>query len=398
MEKEQVAIRRILTINPTYATVMYRNVSSGSKLLEYKEDVKVEKRSKAQREAEKNLLKNNHLGDLSIKAFKRIQKSINWLEYISEEKYTAKGVGYKVSMITLTVPSFSNEIEEKRLKKVLNQFLTYARGAYHLCSYVWKAELTKQGNLHYHLLTSEVLGYRDVQDKWNDLLRKEGLLDGYISRFSNMTLDEYRKLRHFQCNEYGNVYNDNDVTRAYLYGMKSKWLSPRSVQIDQIPSNDSLAGYLSKYISKSTKSEGGTCSNENILKGRIWGCSRNLSMSNKLSFKIEQDDTKYLQMLYDLTSVSDSYDDIIFKDEKGVERVVGYKLFYDVDVWGGRLDKSLLQLEFDDFVAKMKRGWLYKNPQLEVQKEVNDMISSNLKDSPAGVTKRGRQNIQHILF
>jgi hypothetical protein len=398
MGNEQVAIRRILTINPTYATVMYRNVSSGSKLLEYKEDIKVEKRSKAQREAEKNLLKNNHLGDLSIKAFKRIQKSINWLEYISEEKYTAKGVGYKVSMITLTIPSFSKEIEEKRLKKVLNQFLTYARSSYHLCSYVWKAELTKSGNLHYHLLTSEILGYRDVQDKWNDLLRKEGLLDSYVARFSKMTLDEYRKLRQFQCDQYGTIYNDADVTRAYLFGIRSKWLSPRSVQIDQIPSSDSLAGYLSKYISKSTKYEGGVNSDSDILKGRIWGCSRNLSMSNKLSFKIEQDDTKYIKMLHDLTCVSHSYDDIIFKDEKGVERVVGYKLFYDIDVWSGRLEKSSLQIEFDDFIAKMKRGWMYVNPQLEVQTQVNDVISSKLKDSPAGVIKRSKPNIQHILF
>lgn len=398
MESEQVAIRRILTINPTYATVMYRNVSSGSKLLEYKEDIKVEKRSKAQKEAERNLLNNNHLGDLSVKAFKRIQKSINWLEYISDEKYTAKGVGYKVSMITLTVPSFSDDIEEKRLKKVLNQFLTYARSSYGLCSYVWKAELTKAGNLHYHLLTSEILGYRDVQDKWNDLLFKEGLLDGYIQKFSNMSLDDYRKLRQFQCSQYGEVYNDNNVTRAYVYGLNTKWMSPRSVQIDQIPSSDSLAGYLSKYISKSTKSEGGVSSDKGVLKGRIWGCSRNLSMSNKLSFKIEKDDSKYLKMLHDLTSVSHSYDDIIFKDDKGVERVVGYKLFYDVSIWDGVLGRSELQMEFDDFIAKMKRGWLYVSPQIEVQNEVNDIISSKLKDKPIEVRTKRKFNKQFILF
>ena len=70
----EVAIRRILTIQPSYATVMYRNVSAGSKLVEYQEDLKIEKRTKAQIDNEKNLLKNQHLGDLSNKAYKRIRK------------------------------------------------------------------------------------------------------------------------------------------------------------------------------------------------------------------------------------------------------------------------------------------------------------------------------------
>lgn len=393
-----IAIRRILTINPTYATVMYRNVSNGSKLIEFADDIKVEKRTRAQVENEKNLEKNQHLGDLSLKAYKRIKKSINWLEYIADEKVTEKGLSYKVSMITLTIPSFSLELEEKRLKKVLNQFLTYARTVYNLHSYVWKAELTKAGNLHYHLLTSDIFGITDIRLKWNDLLLKEGLLDDYISKFSNMSECDYKKLRFDQCEKYGNIYNENQVMQAYSYGCRTGWSSPRSVQLDNIPSSDSLAGYLSKYISKSAKSEGGVNNDSRVLKGRIWGCSRNLSMSNKLSFKIEQDDSKYLQMLHDLTNVSRSYDDIIFKDEKGIERVVGYKLFYDVDVWNGSLERSDLQVEFDDFVAKMKRGWLYVNPQLEVQKKVNEVVVDKLEKRPLVKSKRVFSNQKIILF
>lgn len=45
-------------------------------------------------------------------------------------------------------------------------------------------------------------------------------------------------------------------------------------------------------------------------------------------------------MLHDLTNVSRSYDDIIFKDEKGFEKVVGYKLFYDVEIWNGAIEMS----------------------------------------------------------
>ena len=395
---ESVAIRRILTINPTYATVMYRNVSRTSVSLEFEDDIKIEKRSRKQVENERNLEKNQHLGDLSLKAYKRIKKSINWLEYIAEKKVNKKNVEYKVSMITLTIPSFSEEIEEKRLKKVLNQFLTYARTTYNLKSYVWKAELTKAGNLHYHLLTSEILGYMDVKMKWNDLLLKEGLLDCYILKFGSMSECDYKKLRFDQCEKYGNVYNESQVEQAYTFGCRTGWTKPRSVQIDEIPIEDSLAGYLSKYISKSAKNEGGKDENVNILKGRIWGCSRNLSMSNKLSFKIEQDDTKYIQMLHDLTNVARAYDDIIFKDEKGFEKVVGYKLFYDVDIWNGAIEKSELQKYFNEFIHEMKAGRTYTNPQLQTQTEVNHIIKSKLEKRPFVASKQTKSNIQHILF
>ena len=395
---EKVAIRRILTINPTYATVMYRNVSNGSVQVNHLEDLKIEKRSRKQVENEKNLEKNQHLGDLSLKAYKRIKKSINWLEYIAESKVNKNNVEYKVSMITLTIPSFSQEIEEKRLKKVLNQFLTYARVSYDLKSYVWKAELTKAGNLHYHLLTSEILGLSDVKMKWNDLLLKEGLLNDYILKFGSMSECDYKKLRFDQCERYGNVYNESQILQAYAYGCRTGWTSPRSVQIDEIPSKDSLAGYLSKYISKSAKKEGGKDENVNILKGRIWGCSRNLSMTNKLSFKIEQDDARYIQMLHDLTNVSRSYDDIIFKDEKGFEKVVGYKLFYDVEIWNGAIEMSDLQKYFDEFIHEMKAGRTYVNPQLQVQKCVNDMMTTNLPKREFKPSTRKQSNQTHILF
>lgn len=396
--EESIAIRRILTINPTYATVMYRNVSRTSVSLEFEDDIKIEKRSRKQVENERNLEKNQHLGDLSLKAYKRIKKSINWLEYIAEKKVNKKNVEYKVSMITLTIPSFSEEIEEKRLKKVLNQFLTYARTTYNLKSYVWKAELTKAGNLHYHLLTSEILGFADVRMKWNNLLLKEGLLNDYILKFGSMSKCDYKKLRFDQCEKYGNVYNESQVMQAYMYGCRTNWTSPRSVQIDEISIEDSLAGYLSKYISKSAKHEGGKDENVNILKGRIWGCSRNLSMSNKLSFKIEQDDTKYIQMLHDLTNVARAYDDIIFKDEKGFEKVVGYKLFYDVSIWEDMNEDNLLKKEFDEFIHEMKAGRMYTNPQLQTQTEVNHIIKSKLEKRPFVASKKRNNNIQHILF
>lgn len=394
---ESVAIRRILTINPTYATVMYRNVSHTSVPLEFVDDIKIEKRTKAQRDAEKNLEKNQHLGDLSLKAYKRIKKSINWLEYIADVKSDKNGKEYKVSMLTLTIPSFSNSIEEKRLKKVLNQFLTYARITYNLKSYVWKAELTKAGNIHFHILTDTILGIFDVKCKWNDLLLKEGLLDNYILKFGSMSECDYKKLRFDQCNKYGNVYNESQVELAYTFGCRTGWTKPKSVQIDEIPIADSLAGYLSKYISKSAKNEGGTKEGE-ILKGRIWGCSRNLSMSNKLSFKIEQDDTKYIKMLHDLTNVARSYDDIIFQDEKGFQKVVGYKLFFDVSIWDDMNEDNLLKKEFDNFVHEMKAGRMYTNPQLQTQTEVNHIIESKLEKRPFLASKKTHPNIQHILF
>ena len=399
-EFQRTAIRRILNINPTYATVMYRNVDSGSRLLEFKEDYDFqEKRSLAQIKNEKNLENNQHFGELSKKAYRRIRRSIEWLEFISFPKYNAQGVEYKVSMITLTIPSFSADVEEKRLKKVLNQFLTYARTYYNLVSYVWKAELTKNGNLHYHLLTGDIFGSADVQNKWNELLQKEGLLDNYQQKFRSMSKDEYLNYRKAIDLKYeNNVPNAKEkYLKAYNYGTNSNWLKPKSIQIDQIPLSDSIAGYVAKYLSKAVKDDEKDDEALSVLKGRIWGCSRNLSMKNKLSIHIDPDSAKEQQMLTDLLSVSDSYDDIIFKDKFNVEKVVGYRLKYKQDIWSGSLEKSSLQKVFNSFVNDMKRGYnhiSYQDEQTEAVLKLGSQLAPNRpKMMPKSLSKGGKQTI-----
>lgn len=390
-------IRRVLTIQPSYATVMYRNIDHGSKLIEYKDDLRpLPKRTLKQKEAEKHLVNNQHLGQLSKKAYARIRKSLEWLEYIATTKYSSQGIAYKVQMVTLTIPSFSDEIEEKRLKKVLNQFLTYARLSYGLVTYVWKAELTKAGNLHYHILTPEILGRYDIQAKWNELLLKEGLLECYSAKFGGMSLEQYSVYRINQSAEYGQEVNIKKINAAYIYGCSSGWTNPKSVQIDTIPVDDSLNSYISKYISKVNKGDGG--SSDKIIQGRIWGCSRNISMSNKLTIRVDPNDTKNATMLNELINVSRSYEDIIFKDDKGVERNVGYKLFFDSTVWNDCLVGSSIGELFADYVSVVRGGYMYVSDDVTTQQKVNDDIISRLKDKPVQVVKKQIKNQTAILF
>lgn len=401
-EIQRTAVRRILNINPTYATVMYRNVDAGSRLLEFKEDFDFqEKRSLAQVKNEINLENNQHFGELSKKAYRRIRRSIEWLEYISYSKYNANGLEYKVSMITLTIPSFSTEIEEKRLKKVLNQFLTYARLNYNLISYVWKAELTKNGNLHYHLLTGDIFGSADVQSKWNELLYKEGLLDNYQSKFSKMSVGDYLNYRQAIDLKYDNkVVNAHEkYMKAYNFGTANNWLQPKSIQIDQIPLSDSIAGYVAKYLSKAIKDDEVDNEALQVLKGRIWGCSQNLSMKNKLSIQIDPDSANEQQMLQDLLSVSDSYEDIIFRDKLNIEKVVGYKLKYKQSIWSGDLEKSPLQKVFNNFVSDLKQGYRHLSYQ---EKQTSLALELGRSEAPhrpqQAVKKRSTFGKQTILF
>lgn len=395
-------IRRILTVNPTSATVMYRNVGNGSRLIEYKEDLTaIEHRSPEQKKSEENLKNNQHFGELSRKAYRRIRRSIEWLEFISTSKYSSKGIEYKVSMITLTIPAFSHEVEEKRLKKVLNQFLTYARLNYRLVSYVWKAELTKQGNLHYHLLTGDIFGSADVQNKWNELLLKEGLLDVYSGKFNGMSEADYITYRRMQDEKFNNKVPNalEKYLKAYRYGCLTNWQNPKSVQIDQIPVSDSIAGYVAKYLSKNVKDDAVDNEALKVLKGRIWGCSRNLSMSNKLSFHIDPNSAAEATMLQDLINVSKSYEDIIFKDKLGLEKVVGYRLSYSSDIWRGHLDKSKLQKHFNEFVATMIEGYMYESYQKKQEEQVRAMAFNSLPHMEERKLNRPyKTTTQYILF
>lgn len=191
-----------------------------------------------------NLKKNEkktYSGTMTEGAKKRLIKAIELLLFISPNQIiynpiTNKSQNFRINFITLTFPITPSD--NKIYYQCLVLFLQWLRDK-KVKSYIWKAELTsKEKRLHYHITTNNFLNYKDIRNHWNKILKEANLLNEF-----------YQKHHHWDAN---------------------------STDIHAVIKINNLSKYLIKYIVKAIHDD-----ENNIIHGKVWGCSRNLS-SNKL--------------------------------------------------------------------------------------------------------------------
>ncbi|MCP4178127.1 MAG: hypothetical protein GY756_10200 [bacterium] len=191
---------------------------------------------------------------------------------------------FRMSFVTLTLPSKQTTSDLKIKSKSLNQFLIELRKYYDVKNFVWKAELQKNENIHFHLILDKYVDYQALRRRWNRILEKDGYVTAYREKFSNMSLNQYHTYRnlHRKCD-----FKKSSI--AYAQGMKTRWKSPNSVDVKSVKSKKELASYLAKYVSKSVSTDPGALSDDKrqIEFGRSWSRSYSLAKlkyQNKFSF------------------------------------------------------------------------------------------------------------------
>lgn len=350
-------ILRSIRFEVDHAIVTYRgSVHSSTPISVETDRIPILREKQAEKEKSQER-KNQHQGELSKVAYRRLKRAVSWLERISDEK--AGNVPWKCVFVTLTVPEFGAGLSEGPLKKILNVFLTWLRRSQGVKSYVWKAELTKKGKLHYHILTDVNVDPMLCRSHWNKLLSDNGFLDRYIEKFGSMSRFDYLRYREKNEGKVSSEYERGKREAAYNYGLLSGWSDPRSVQVDLIPVTDSIVNYLGKYLGKSASGENGE-----KLTGRIWGCSQNLSDKNVLRISVDPM-TKEVELLRDVLDLATGCEDIVI-EVKGVSKTIGYKIHYSSDIWlcdnsGRRLNQVL-----HSYFRLMKEGELRHNYQEKV--------------------------------
>lgn len=177
-------------------------------------------------------------GKLTAGGKKRLTKAVTILTTCIKPQFIYNEVSkryhwHKLSFVTLTVSDHQKKLTGKTAYRLLlSHFLQWLRRTHNVRTYIWKAELQKNGQIHYHITTPAFIHYQKVRDVWNNLQRKAGLLDKYAQ-------------------EHGH-YNAN------------------STDIHEVKGVNDLAAYLIKYIAKSYQ-------NAEDLGGKVWDCSENLS-------------------------------------------------------------------------------------------------------------------------
>lgn len=189
-------------------------------------------------------------GEITPHSRRRLAKAIQLLADITEPRWlinpvTKKRIKFSLAFWTLTLSAPQYFITDHDIKKnLLEPFLRKMRTK-GLRNYIWKSELQRNGNLHFHLLTDFFTEYTEIRDIWNNCQSKLGFLQSFERKYGHST--------------------------------------PNSTDVKAVKDIKNLAGYLYKYMLKpSDKSKQQKLSSDINLqrKGKVWDCSLNLKIKN----------------------------------------------------------------------------------------------------------------------
>lgn len=211
-----------------------------------------ENKSESRQENMKKQRKSAYGGTLTRAGKKRMEKAITLLCQASPTRYIYNPIinrhhYHKLSFVTLTISDVkinrnAKEVYQTCLRPLL-QWLTKYKS---VKLYVWKAELQKRGQIHYHLATPTFINYQELKNKWNYLQLKAGYLEGYYEKYHS--------------------YN------------------PNSTDIHSMRKIKDAAAYLTKYFGKEQakpkddKEENQPETPQTV--GKVWDCSTNLKKAN----------------------------------------------------------------------------------------------------------------------
>lgn len=296
--------------------------------------------SQQQIKALDNLKDNRVKGELSKTSATKLKNAINWLTAAAPmktvyHKPSGQKFKFKLNFITLTIPTTAHTISDEEFKKkLLHNFLNTARHKFGLKNYVWKVEAQRNGNIHAHLTTDTFIHYADLSKVWNKILSNYGLMQAYTDKHKDMTFEEYNKKYNSE-----NKRSLDQVKTAWEKGQNSGWTQPNSTDVKAVHKIDDIAAYLIKYMAKSEEGK-------RTIKGRLWGCSYNLSQANNLTVEVRPDNEK--SILTPLMQKEIDFKPIEIKDKlTGLPRKIGECFLYALKDWG-----NLIKGELNDIYSE----------------------------------------------
>lgn len=209
-------------------------------------------------------VEDGYSGKLTHHAQKRLKKAVTLLLQATPRRNvfnqkTGKYFKFHVAFVTLTVSSSSKLLSAKEAYKLLlSPFLLHARRRWGVKLYVWKAELQKRGQVHYHITWDSWVHWRDIRDEWNKLQRRAGLLDEY-----------FEAKGHYDAN---------------------------STDVHSVKDVGNLEAYIIKYVAKQESEKEATA-------GKVWDCSSSLKKYKYFTTSSYADDLHNLQKLVEAGKV-----------------------------------------------------------------------------------------------
>jgi hypothetical protein len=214
--------------------------------------------------------KGQYSGRMTMGARKRMTRAICLMCQAVKPKWIYNEVSgrycfHRLSFITLTVSSAENISARMAYDKLLSGFLQWLRKSKGVKCYIWKAELQKRGQIHYHITLPDFIHYLEIRNEWNKLQKAAGLLD------------EYAKVHgHFNPNS-TDIHDVRHVKNLSSYILKElgKSIDAKKLHYKKVVDSLIKAGEISEDQREKILDE--YVGTELITEGKIWDCSNNLS-------------------------------------------------------------------------------------------------------------------------
>lgn len=145
----------------------------------------------------------------------------------------------KMVFVTLTLPSTQIHGDKDVKRYCLRPFMRFLFDNHGVTNYIWKAEVQKNGNIHFHIVIDQFVDKEIIGSTWNNCL--ENLF--YVSEFE-------RKHGH---------------------------RNPPTTNIQVARSQSDLESYIGKYVGKEV--------GVRPIQGRVWQCSKSLSQLKYFSYE-----------------------------------------------------------------------------------------------------------------
>jgi len=218
-------------------------------------------------------------GNVSKVARRKLAKAIDYLLLMANDKYigshiTGRAFKFKIAFITLTLPSAQKHSDNEIKRKCLASFLTEIERYHKVKNYVWRAELQKNGNIHFHILIDKFIHWNEVRNRWNRIINKLGYVTRYRENMKSFYKDGFKVRKDLVSH-----WSEKRQRASYLVNVQTDYHNPNSTDIHALHKIRNIKLYLVKYLSKNAEhaKDGESVEyNERIQQGRIWSSSKNL--------------------------------------------------------------------------------------------------------------------------
>lgn len=229
---------------------------------------------------------------------------------------------FRCAFITLTLPSKQKHTDKEVKSMFLDQFLQELRQHYNLQNYVWKAELQKNKNIHFHIVTDVFVQFHALRKRWNRILEKGGYISRYRDSMQSLSFNDY----YTRAVRYDSKLRKSTALDRYTRGLANNWSDPNSVDVKNIRTAREMGVYLSKYVSKPVDSNVDLERGKDF--GRAWFCSRSVSnLVTQLKGTYSEFSDEYNEILNSDGSkefVGDFYSVVFFNISSLSKRLAGY--------------------------------------------------------------------------